>query len=185
MRRTPGFAILPCAVALLLAAAAPTPAARIIGLGTNAVMESRRGGCHALSLVDLLLRRSPAAGAGPVDRPRRDPSGLGRGRPRARAASAPDPGHHGLGRADHRGPPADWTVRYLEPTDELRRRTEGLYDQRAREQDQGAVRIEGGVFEVFWTEKRTGPGGIEHRHHLRVVESGATLPIDTWLETID
>jgi hypothetical protein len=42
-----------------------------------------------------------------------------------------------------------------------------------------------GLFEVFWTEQRTGPGAIEHRQHLRVVESGARLRIDTRLETID
>lgn len=91
------------------------------------------------------------------------------------------------------GPPPGWTVQNLEPTDELRRRTEGLYDQRARERDpadfsvprRGPIPLEGGVFEVFWTEKRLRPGAIEHRQHLRVVESGATLSIDAQLETID
>ena len=91
------------------------------------------------------------------------------------------------------GPPPGWTVRNLMPTDELRRRTEGLYDQRARERDPadfsvprwGPIPLEGGVLEVFWTEKRLRPGAIEHRQHLRVVESGATLSIDAQLETID
>jgi len=226
MRRTPGFAIFPCAVALVLAAAAPTPAAQIMGLGANAVMESRRGDCHALSLVALDERKRPVIRGRVCLRKsaalhyltRRgdqvvavlwnqveiysfaDPRRPAPVRSIALDETHPSWGGGGLVHEPDRllilgttvsaaltttGPPADWTVRNLEPTDELRRRTEGLYDQRAREQGQGAVRIEGGVFEVFWTEKRTGPGAIEHRQHLRVVESGATLPIDTWLETID
>lgn len=91
------------------------------------------------------------------------------------------------------GPPTDWAVRNLEPTTELQRRTEGLYTQASREQDpadfslprRGGVPLEGGVFEVIWRERRLHPGAIQHSQHLKVVESGATLQIDTSLETID
>jgi hypothetical protein len=91
------------------------------------------------------------------------------------------------------GPPADWAVRNLEPTAELQRRTEGLYTQESREKDpadfslprRGGVPLEGGLFEVVWRERRLHPGAIQHSQHLKVVESGATLQIDTRLETID
>jgi hypothetical protein len=47
------------------------------------------------------------------------------------------------------------------------------------------VPLEGRRFEVRWTATRPGPGVIRHRQYLRVVESGATLLIDTMDETID
>jgi hypothetical protein len=88
------------------------------------------------------------------------------------------------------GPPAAWSVRNLEPTAELRRRTEGLYDQAAREKDATAVLprlvpLEGGVFAVLWRETRPSAGVLRHRQYLRAVESGATMLIDTHDETID
>jgi hypothetical protein len=88
------------------------------------------------------------------------------------------------------GPPAAWSVRNLEPTAELRRRTEGLYDQAAREKDATAVLprlvpLAGGVFAVLWRETRPSAGVLRHRQYLRAVESGATMLIDTHDETID
>jgi hypothetical protein len=88
------------------------------------------------------------------------------------------------------GPPAAWSVRNLEPTAELRRRTEGLYDQAAREKGATAVLprlvpLEGGVFAVLWRETRPSAGVLRHRQYLRAVESGATMLIDTHDETID
>lgn len=88
------------------------------------------------------------------------------------------------------GPPSSWSVRNLEPTAELRRRTEGLYDQAAREKDPAAflprpVPLEGGVFAVLWRETRPSAGVLRHRQYLRAVESGATMQIDVHDETID
>jgi hypothetical protein len=88
------------------------------------------------------------------------------------------------------GPPAAWSVRNLEPPAELRRRTEGLYDQAAREKDATAllprlVPLEGGVFAVLWCETRPSAGVLRHRQYLRTMESGATMLIDTHDETID
>lgn len=76
------------------------------------------------------------------------------------------------------GLPDRWTVRNLEPTDEMKRRTEALYTPQA-------APLEGGVFEVTWRERRLRPGVIQHRQYLKAVESGVVLLIDTRLETID
>lgn len=233
MRRASRLTGLSGAVALLLAGS-PAPAAQVVALATTAVVESQRGGCHALSLVAVDERKRPVIRGSVCLRKsaalhyliRRgdhivavlwnhveiysfaDPRRPALVRSVVLDETHPSWGGGGLVPEPDRllilgttvsaalttaGPPAGWTVRNLEPTEELRRRSEGLYDQRARERDpadfsmprRGPVPLEGGVFEVFWTEQRTGPGAIEHRQHLRVVESGARLRIDTRLETID
>ena len=47
------------------------------------------------------------------------------------------------------------------------------------------ISLEGGVFEVIWTETRLKAGGIQHRQYLKAVESGAMMLIDSQLETVD
>jgi hypothetical protein len=218
----------------LLLVGAAAPAAQVCALGTMAVVEAQRGGCHALSAVVLDQRKKPVVAGTVCLKKSAALHQLTRHRdyivaqlwnhieiysfaePRVPKLvrslildeTHPSWGGGGIVHEGERllilgttvsaevtmaGPPADWRVRNLEPTTELKRRTEGLYTQESREKDpadfslprRGAVPLEGGVFEVFWRERRLHPGAIQHTQHLKVVESGATLQIDTRLETID
>jgi hypothetical protein len=221
------------ASALWLAGSA-AHAAQVCALGRIAIVESRRGDCHAIRAIVLDPKGMPAA-AGAVCLTKSaalhqltrqgdyivaqlwnaieiysfaDPRAPRLVRSFTLDETHPSWGGGGIVHEGDRllvlgttvsaelemaGPPSAWSVRNLEPTAELRRRTEGLYDQEAREKDpsefvpvrRGLIPLEGGVFAVLWRETRPSPGVLRHRQYLRAVESGATMQIDVHDETID
>jgi hypothetical protein len=208
-------------------------AAQVCALGRIAIVESRRGDCHALRAIALDARGTPVV-AGSVCLSKSaalhqltrqgdhvvaqlwnaveiysfaDPRAPRLVRLFTLDETHPSWGGGGIVHDGDRllvlgttvsaeltmvGPPSAWSVRNLEPTAELQRRTEGLYDQEARAKDPAAfaprpapITLEGGVFAVLWRESRPSAGVLRHRQYLRAVESGATMQIDMQDETID
>jgi len=93
-----------------------------------------------------------------------------------------------------KGKPSEWVLKNLEPTLELKRRTEALYNSELRLLDPDDVYANGGsprtiqlkgkVFEVIWEVAREG-SSIKYEQYLRPVGSKERLLTDSRIETID
>lgn len=93
-----------------------------------------------------------------------------------------------------KGKPSEWVLKNLEPTLELKRRTEALYNSELRLLDPDDVYANGGspriiqlkgkVFEVIWEVTREA-SSIKYDQYLHPVGSKERLLTDSRIETID